>query len=249
MTEMFSLLQEVLTQLMTGGAGVQVAIAPLIIAAGIAAASSIGNSIFGSVSANKQKRKQLRAIAKLQQENRNWYNRRYNEDATQRADAQRMLTRANDAIKKRTQAAYGRKAVVGGTDATLAATQQANAAEMGNAVSQIVTNAEARKDDIEQQYRNRQSELEAQKSGVQAAASQAKRENTAAAVTGAVNAAASVISNSSNSSAGSSAVTGSNGATSRSAGTQSNSDWLKSNGKSIYDYPEFKRLANNNDYA
>lgn len=218
MTELFSLLQDTMCWLLTGGQDVQTAIAPLVAAAAISAAASIGNSIFGGISANKQKKKRLAAINKAQRENRNWYNRRYNEDATQRADAQRMLTRTNDAIKKRTKAAYGRKAVVGGTDAALASTQQANAEAMGNAMSNIVTNAEARKDNIEAQYRERDQQLEAQKSGVEAAASQAKRENTAAAATGAINAMGSVIANSGGT--GASKVSGSNGAT-RSAGVKS----------------------------
>ena len=85
------------------------------IGAGISAASSIGNAIFGGISANKQKREQLRAIREQQRENRNWYNRRYNEDATQRADVQRMLSRTNEAIKARNRAAAGKRAVVGGT--------------------------------------------------------------------------------------------------------------------------------------
>lgn len=240
MTELFSFLQNIMRWLLTGGQDVQTAIAPLVAAAAISAAASIGNAIFGGISAKKQKKKQLAAIQQAQRENRDWYNRRYNEDSTQRADAQRMLTRTNDAIKKRTKAAYGRKTVVGGTDATLASTQQANAEAMGNAMSDIVTNAEARKDDIEAQYRERQQQLEAQKSGVEAAASQAKRENTAAAATGAINAMSGVIANSGDT--GASKVSGNNGAT-RSAGVKSNEDWMKSSYKSIYDSPEFKRTS------
>lgn len=246
MTGLLTLIQDTLAVLLTGGADVQAAIAPLVAAAAISAAVSIGNSIFSSVSANKQKKKQLRAIAAAQRRNRNWYNRRYNEDATQRADAQRMLTRANEAIKKRTKAAYGRKAVTGGTDAALAATQQTNAEAMGNAVSSIVDNAEARKDNIEQQYRERNEQLESQKANVQAAASQAKRENTAAAATGAVNAMASVIGSDST---GASKVSGGNGAVkyksspngSSVKGLKSNEEWLKNSYKSIMDYPELQR--------
>lgn len=238
MTGLIGFLQECVCLLLTGGQDVMLGIAPLVAAAGISAAASIGNAIFGSHSANKQKKRQLKAIRKAQMENRNWYNRRYKEDATQRADAQRMLTRANDDIRKRTQAAYGRKAVVGGTDASLASTQQANAEAMGNAMSNIVTNAEARKDNIEAQYRERDQQLEAQKSGVEAAAEQAKRENTAAAATGAINAMASVAANSGGTT-GASKVKGSNGAV------------IKGNGgnKSIWDYTDFKRNPFSYDLA
>lgn len=166
------------------------------IGAGISAASSIGNAIFGGISANKQKREQLRAIREQQRENRNWYNRRYNEDATQRADVQRMLSRTNEAIKARNRAAAGKRAVVGGTDASLASTQQANAEAMGDALSQVSAQAEARKDNIEQQYRERKTDLDEQEAAVKAGAQEAKRTATAQATTSAANIGAGILANS-----------------------------------------------------
>lgn len=166
------------------------------IGAGISAASSIGNAIFGGISANKQKREQLRALREQQRENRNWYNRRYNEDATQRADVQRMLSRTNEAIKARNRAAAGKKAVVGGTDVSLASTQQANAAAVGDALSQVTAQAEARKDNIEQQYRERKADLDAQEADVKANAAAAKRAATAQAATSATNIGAGILMNS-----------------------------------------------------
>lgn len=163
---------------------------------GISAASSIGNAIFGGISANKQKREQLKAIRKQQQENRNWYNRRYNEDATQRADVQRMLSRTNEAIASRNRAAAGKQRVIGGTDASLASTQQANAAAVGNALSTVAANAEARKDNIEAQYRERKADLDAQEDAVKANAAAVQRANTAQAASMAVNIGAGILANS-----------------------------------------------------
>ena len=167
--------------------GVMMGIVPLI-GAGIAAASSIGNAIFGGISANKQKREQLKALREQQRENRNWYNRRYNEEATQRADLQRMLSRTNEAIAARNRAAAGKRAVVGGTDASLATTQQANANAVGDALSETTARAEARKDNIEAQYRERKADLDAQEDAVRANAEAAKRNATAQAATGVVSA-------------------------------------------------------------
>lgn len=162
---------------------------------GIALASSIGNAIFGGISANKQRKEQLATLNKMKRENNNWYNRRYNEDATQRADAQRMLSMTNEAIKKRNQAARGKQKVTGGTDASLAGTQQRNAEAVGNALATTTVNAQNRKDNIEAQHRNTNNEIEAQKSAVNAAAEKSKRDNTAAAVTGALSATSSIMSN------------------------------------------------------
>lgn len=187
MTHILELLQQVIAP-----DGVVMAITPLI-GAGVSLASSIGNAIFGGLSANKQKKEQLRAIRKQQQENRNWYNRRYNEDATQRADVQRMLSRTNEAIKARNRAAAGKKAVIGGTDASLASTQQANARAVGDALSEVAAKAEARKDNIEAQYRERKADLDAQEDAVKSNAAAATRAATAQAATGAVNAGASLM--------------------------------------------------------
>lgn len=163
---------------------------------GLSAASSIGNAIFGGISANKQKREQLKSLRKQQRENRDWYNRRYNEDATQRADVQRMLSRTNEAIAERNRAAAGKQRVIGGTDASLASTQQANAEAMGDALSTVAANAEARKDNIEAQYRERKADLDAQEDAVKANAAAAQRANTAQAATSAVNIGAGILANS-----------------------------------------------------
>lgn len=187
MTHILELLQQIIAP-----DGVMMAITPLI-GAGVSLASSIGNAIFGGLSANKQEREQLKAIRKQQRENRDWYNRRYNEDATQRADVQRMLSRTNEAIKARNRAAAGKQKVIGGTDASLASTQQANAAAVGDAISEVAAKAEARKDNIEAQYRERKADLDAQEDAVKSEAAAARRAATAQAATGAVNAGASLI--------------------------------------------------------
>ena len=59
-----------------------------IIGAGMQAAGAI----WGGISASKSAKKVTQSIERQQQENQDWYDRRYNEDATQRADAQRLLT-------------------------------------------------------------------------------------------------------------------------------------------------------------
>ena len=182
MTHILELLQQIFAP-----DGVMMAITPLI-GAGVSLASSIGNAIFGGLSANKQEREQLKAIRKQQRENRDWYNRRYNEDSTQRADVQRMLSRTNEAIKARNRAAAGKQKVIGGTDASLASTQQANAAAMGDAISEVAAKADARKDNIEAQYRERKADLDAQEDAVRSNAEAVKRNATAQAATGAVNA-------------------------------------------------------------
>lgn len=96
---------------------------------------------------------------KQKEANQNWYDRRYNEDATQRADAQRILTQTEESIRNRNRQAAGAQAVMGGTDESTAAAKAANAQALADATSQIAVNAENRKDQIEQTYQQRDSQI------------------------------------------------------------------------------------------
>lgn len=106
-------------------------------------------------------------------DNQNWYDRRYNEDATQRADAQRILTMTNENIKQRNQQAAGAQAVMGGTEESVAAAKAANNQALADATSQIAVNGERRKDQIESQYLQTKSDLNDKLNNVEQAKAQA----------------------------------------------------------------------------
>ena len=89
----------------------------------IGSAIGAAGSIFGGIKASKAMKKAKRNVEAQRQKNQDWYDRRYNEDATQRADAQRILTQTEESIKQRNKA-----------------------------TSQIAADAEARKDNIEATY-------------------------------------------------------------------------------------------------
>lgn len=149
--------------------------------------SAIGG-IFGGISASKAMKKVKRNIEQQQRENQDWYDRRYNEDATQRADAQRMITMVNDSIKKRNKQAAGAAAVMGGSEEAVAMAKEANNQALSDTTSQIVANAEQRKDNIEQQYLNRKADLNQQLNDLQ----MKKAQNTAQAIQGVTSAAQSI---------------------------------------------------------
>jgi len=116
-------------------------------------------SIFGGISASKAMRRVKKNLQAQKEANQNWYDRRYNEDATQRADAQRILTQTEESIRNRNRQAAGAQAVMGGTDESTAAAKAANAQAVADATSQIAVNAENRKDQIEQTYQQRDSQI------------------------------------------------------------------------------------------
>lgn len=118
----------------------------------IGGALKLGGSIFGGISASKAMKKVQKNLENQQRENQDWYDRMYNEDATQRADAQRILAITEQNIRNRNRQAAGTAAVMGGTDESVAATKAANASAMADAASQIAIAGDQRKDSIEQQY-------------------------------------------------------------------------------------------------
>ena len=118
----------------------------------IGGALKLGGSIFGGISASKAMKKVQKNLENQQRENQDWYDRRYNEDATQRADAQRILAITEQNIRNRNRQAAGTAAVMGGSDESVAATKAANASAMADAASQIAIAGDQRKDSIEQQY-------------------------------------------------------------------------------------------------
>lgn len=118
--------------------------------------------IFGGISKNRMLKRQQRMVDEKKRENQDWYDRRYNEDSTQRADAQAMLTHTADMIRRRNQQAAGSAAVMGGTDESVAATKEANAKALADATSQIAVAGEQRKDKIEGQYLSRKDALDEQ---------------------------------------------------------------------------------------
>lgn len=118
----------------------------------IGSAIGAAGSIFGGISASKAMSKMKKNVEAQRQKNQNWYDRRYNEDATQRADAQAILTQTEESIKQRNRASSGSAAVMGGTDESVAAAKQANNQAIAQATSNIAANAVARKDNIEGEY-------------------------------------------------------------------------------------------------
>ena len=128
----------------------------------IGGALGIGGAIFGGISASKAMKQAKEMVEEQKKENQDWYDRRYNEDSTQRADAHRILTQTNEAIRQRNQAAAGSAAVMGGTEESVAATKAANAQAIADATSQIAVIGERRKDQIESQYLQTKSDLNQQ---------------------------------------------------------------------------------------
>ena len=137
-------------------------------------AGAIGG-IFGGAAAARRKKK---IIDKQEKENQQWYDRRYNEDSTQRADAVAALERQKQAMAERSQNAAGTAAVMGASNESVAAEKAAQTEALAQTTSNIALAGEARKDAIEGQYMQKKDSIAQQRLGVE----QAQSDNLSAAL-------------------------------------------------------------------
>ena len=128
----------------------------------IGGAMKIGSTIVGGISSSRARRKVQKNLEQQERDNQNLYEQRYNEDATQRADAQQLLTYTQDAIRNRNKASRGIQAVMGGNNESVVADKAANNAVMTDTVGRISAAADARKDAIEDQYLRNKASIDAQ---------------------------------------------------------------------------------------
>lgn len=119
-----------------------------LIGAGIGAVGSI----YGGIKASEAMKRAKEATERQRERNRDWYNRRYNEDSTQRGDARRVLTATEEALKQRNKAASGAAAVMGATEESVATEKAVNNQVLSDATSQVAAMGDARKDNIEATY-------------------------------------------------------------------------------------------------
>lgn len=154
----------------------------------IGAGLGLVSSIAGGIANRKARRKQEQMLAQQQRENQAWYDRKYNEDPTKRADTVRLLTQMQEQIKNRNRAAKGRQAVMGGTEDSTTAVKEANNKTLADTTSQIVAANEARKDAIEQQYQRNKRSIQGQQMQMEAE----KSADTANAVAGVAGTAANI---------------------------------------------------------
>lgn len=119
-------------------------------------------SIFGGIAASKAMKNVKNNINAQRSANRDWYDRRYNEDATQRAEAMAAVNRVEQQIRERNRQAAGTQAVMGGTEESVAATKGANSHALAETMSSIAVNGERRKDAIEAQYQAKDDALQSE---------------------------------------------------------------------------------------
>lgn len=129
------------------------------IGAGIGAIGSIGSAIIGGSKASKAANQANKLIEQQQKDNQAWFDRRYNEDYSQTAEAQNLMNYAREQAEKQFRRAEGAAAVTGATDESVARAKQSANEMLSETASNIAAQGTARKDAIEQQYLNTKNSL------------------------------------------------------------------------------------------
>ncbi|MEG1724097.1 MAG: hypothetical protein RR313_01755 [Anaerovoracaceae bacterium] len=126
----------------------------------IGAGMKIGGAIFGGAAAAKAAKEQNRIISDAENENKTWYNRRYNEDFTKRADAIQSMTYAKQQADNLYSRTAGASAVTGATDEAAALQKDAGNRMIADTTASIASQADTYKQGIENQYLAKRSSLE-----------------------------------------------------------------------------------------
>lgn len=119
-------------------------------------------SIVGGIASARANRNARAITEKQRQANQSWFDRRYNEDATQRADAVRLWEMTQEETKNRNQQSAGNAAVMGGTAESIAQAKAANNSVLANTAANIAAQGAARKDNIEATYLQNEAALTTQ---------------------------------------------------------------------------------------
>ncbi|WP_052103085.1 hypothetical protein [Porphyromonas canoris] len=128
----------------------------------IGAGMSVLGSVLGGVLQANEMRKAQQDLESRKQANKDLFDRRYNEDATQRASALRMINMASDAIRNRSNRSAGAQAVTGATNEAIALEKETANKAMTDVVSDIVAQNDYRKGALERAFLNRDEAFNAQ---------------------------------------------------------------------------------------
>lgn len=122
----------------------------------IGAVAGIGGAIAGGIASRKAAKKNKKILGQMRQDSKDWFEREYNADFTQRADAQSALNRAREILGQRYKYAQGAAEVSGATDESVALQKAAANETLANITSNIAERADAYKDQVRANYENQQ---------------------------------------------------------------------------------------------
>ena len=129
----------------------------------ISAAGGLAGSLIGGHKASREMKKVRRLLGQQERDNRNWYDRRMNQDYTQTAQAQDAIRRTREYADQLMRRAEGNAMVNGATEESMAAARSQAAQSVGNTMADIAAAGDQTKEAVEQQYLANKLDLEQRK--------------------------------------------------------------------------------------
>lgn len=126
---------------------------------------SIGSAIIGGSKASKAAKQANKLLEQQKTDNQAWFDRKYNEDYSQTAEAQNLMNYARKEAEKQFKRADASAAVTGATEESVARAKRGANEMLAQTASNIAALGTARKDAIEQQYLNTKNSLTQQQVG------------------------------------------------------------------------------------
>lgn len=132
----------------------------------VGAGAGVLGGVLGGIASSKAARKKNSLLSKIEQDNQNWYDRRYNEDYTQTADAVNAMRLARENADRGVRRAENMSAVSGATDESVAQAKAAANESVGNTLASIAAQGTQQKNQIESQYLQQKNSINQQRLGV-----------------------------------------------------------------------------------
>lgn len=125
----------------------------------IGAGVGLGTSLWGGISAGKNRRRQKKAINNAITDNQSWYDANYNADVLQRADAQRQISQLRDMMSNRRKYNNNLSAITGATQEAQLANQEADNKALTDVSRDMYARGQQYKDNVMNAYLNRKDRL------------------------------------------------------------------------------------------
>ena len=121
---------------------------------------SVLGSVAGAIGSAQQNKKARQNLADQRSKNQAWYDREYNTDYTQRADAQAVLNKTKEMADANRRRARNMGVVAGATDEAIALENENSNKMISDTMSSINQSADAYKQNIQGQYRQAEQGLD-----------------------------------------------------------------------------------------
>lgn len=129
----------------------------------------VGSAVAGIVGGNALKKaanRNARLLAEAEEDAKAWYDKEYNSNYLDRADARAALAATREMLADRYRAAEGSAAVTGATDESLARQKAAANETLADVTSNLAQSAEAHKEAVRANYENQKEAIRQEKIGV-----------------------------------------------------------------------------------